>query len=599
MEIFWTGFTDPQSGLDHFEACIGTVPGKCDVTSNFNCLLASSHIKTGLDLPKNTDLYVTITAYNKVNMNMSEASNHFRVDSSPPIIQTKPKFFRNYTSFENVSAQWEKSLLRIYWKFIDHESPIVRHVVTLVTHHEGHTPVEHVEIGLENKLTISLDDKHWLHNGDTYKVLVTACNAAGLCTTAESETLLIDSTPAHLGGFKPPMSWLNFIDTSGTALAEMNLTWYGFHDQESGIKHFYIGVGKSYSGNELSNGLVRIVPNTRLNIHNTSLILNEPLLSNAKIVVAIMAENNAGLMSSISRVTLTTLQTIPGKLLQAAGGLLEIEKHSCDIHFCNKDCTCAVVGQPCAFLNTNSTCHSVNSTADNPFNLTVNVYGGMRGEIVKITASSSCLAAHWIVASGNASIKRFEWSLGIKDYNPGEGIFDSDELPWQDIGTRTEIVNCLSQNRSLIHETEYIAYVRVWVEADKYLVFKSLPIMVDHTAPAIRKGAYVKDSDSSCAFEYDVIDWADYISACWHGVFHEPQGRIVYYKIALGTSPGGNLGLVNTRFQSDLEIINSCFQNITMLLYLYKIIFVNNICYEVKNWRRYNKTPENSTSGNL
>ena len=541
--MFWAGFEDPQSGIDRFEACIGTSPGRCNVTPVFNCLLASSHIKTNLNMPEKTDLFVTVTAHNKNNVSVSKSSKRFRVDATPPKVLRKPLFYRKFVSHQNSSAQWEKSVLRISWKFVDNESPIIRHVITLVTHHEGHTPLEQIELGSEDKVTLTLDDKHWLQNGDVYKALVTSCNAAGLCTTVASDGLLIDSTPPHLGGFKPPMTWDNFIDSNGTANALLNLSWYGFHDQESGIKCFHIGIGKSYSGHELSNGLLAVAANTNSSSYTSVFSVNQAIKPDDKIIVSIMAENNAGLISPVSRLTLTALATTANVHTQRSKGLLEIEKHSCDIHFCNKDCTCAVVGLPCTMTQTNMTCTNLQPTATNHNSVTVKVFGGMPGEQISITASSACLAAYWKVEQGESVIKRFEWSMGIKDGKPGEEIFDKNEIPWKDVGKLKYVVHCLPQNKSLRSREMYTVYVRAWVSADQYLVFHSYPLMADTTSPSVTKGNHINDSDSTCVGDYDVIDWADTATACWDHVFIEQQGKIIYYQVALGTTPGGRANL--------------------------------------------------------
>ena len=174
--------------MDHFESCIGIKPGQCDIAPKFNCFLESSHIKVGLNLPENVNMYVTVTGYNKNGKNVSKTSQPFKVDSTAPVVKEKPLFFTNYSRFEMTTAQWEKSILRLNWGFEDLHSPIVKHIVTLSTHHEGHTPVEHVELGQETKLTLRLDEKNWLQDGDTYKATVTACNAAGHCSSADKTT---------------------------------------------------------------------------------------------------------------------------------------------------------------------------------------------------------------------------------------------------------------------------------------------------------------------------------------------------------------------------------------------------------------------------
>ena len=537
VQFFWTGFEDPESRMDHFESCIGTLPGLCDVAQNFNCFLESSHIKVGLNLPENVNLYVTVTGYNKNGQNVSTASQPFKVDSTAPIALVKPKFFTNYSRLEITTAQWDKSILRLNWQFEDDQSPIVRHIVSLSTHHEGHTPVEHVELGQETKLTINLDEKHWLQDGDTYKATVTACNAAGQCSSSESDDLLIDSTPPHLGGFKPPMTWQNFPNGTNKVVCILNLTWYGFHDQESGIRKFYVGVGRTYTDNELTNGLVALNSVANTGELNASLTLSDGLNPDEKILASIVAENNAGLKSHIGRVTLLALASSSSSGRSVAYGRLEIEKHSCDIHFCNKDCTCAVVGKVCTEVQTNMTC-PMNTASENQPNISVRVYGGMSHEPQNITASSACLAGHWIVDEGKQIIKRFEWTLGIKDMPYGNGLFDSSERPWMDVGKFQNGIYCLPPNRSLEHRTEYLIYVKAWFAMDRYMVFESPSIMVDHNPPAIRRGSFVKDSDLTCKTDYDYIDWADKIVGCWSKVFNEVQGHIIYYIVGLGTRPG-------------------------------------------------------------
>ena len=527
--------------MDHFEACVGTLPGACDIIPLFNCLLLSKYIKTGLNMPLNLNMYATVTGYNKHNMSVSKTSDRFLVDISPPECLMKPTFVQSFTDVSPVLTQWEKSVLRIVWKFHDSESPLVRQHVTLVTHHEGHTPIEDVKLGHENKLTIRFDDKNWLHNGDTYKIKVTACNAAGHCSTEESNDLLIDATPPHLGGFKAPMTWHNYVDANNQTLCNVTLTWYGFHDHESGIRNFYIGVGRTYTDNEMTNGLVSVEVNELALEYNTTIQLNGYFLFDDKIVASIIAENNAGLRSPIARVTLLPLFSSPANQFETASGIMEIEKHSCEVHFCNNDCTCAVVGKVCSEVETNLTCTDASDQPDNPFNISVRVYGGTFVYPEKITPSSACLSSHWIVDNGISQIKRFEWALGVNDQPYGEGIFDLlSEHPWQDVGLFKSAIHCLPVNRSLLHRTEYAMYVKVWVAMDTFIIVQSPPVLVDQTPPAVRTGKFVMESDSTCVNDYDLIDWTDEITACWSGVFYELQGMIIHYIVALGTAPKGN-----------------------------------------------------------
>ena len=540
--LYWTGFEDPQSGMSHYDACIGTTPDNCDIVPKFDCLLTTSHIQGSIDLPIGKELFAVVTGYNKNNQGVTKASKHFIVDASPPYVSVVPNFDTSITGLKNnTTGQWEKSVLKLFWLFADSESPITRHIITLKTHHEGHTPVEHMELGTETEITVNLDSANWLHNGDTYALIVTACNDAGLCTTAESNsTFVVDSTPPHLGGFLSQMSWENSVDDKGQIVSKINTTWYGFYDYESGVSKYYIGVGSTFTGNELTNGLIEIEGDFKKSEQNKLIHINEGLTSVDKIVVSVLAENGVGIISPIARVTLIATSSSPPGATEDASGSLEIENHSCDIHFCNKDCTCAVVGQACYQADTNMTCNVITKTENNAYDVNVRVYAGTIDNPKSITASSSCISAYWVVDDGESTIKRFEWTTGIKDEVYGEGIFDiTTESPWMDVGKFQHSVHCLQVGQSLLHGTEYVVYLRVWVNVDAYLVYASAPLLVDNTPPAIRKGEFIKDSDEACLTDYDTIDWTDKITACWNSVFYDVHGDINHYLVSLGTKPGG------------------------------------------------------------
>ena len=505
----------------------------------FNCLLQSNIIKTGLSLPEGKYLYVTVTAFNKVMMNVSECSNSFIIDTTPPVLEQTPSFLTDYTSVAGAIAQWDKSVLRAFWRFRDDESPIVRHIVTLVTHHEGHTPVEHYEMGSANTLTLNLDNNDRLHNGDKYNVIVTCCNAAYLCTTARSQDILIDSTPPHVGGFKPPLLWNN----TGLHSSIVQLTWYGFSDQESGIDMFYLTVSRSYTEHELTNGIVSLHINASLPEYQTRIQLHDAIQPDDELILTIWARNNAGLNSSVARVTVNALSaSAHTNTISVDNGILELQKHSCDIHFCNKDCTCAIIGQPCVEVKTNTTCTKLNLTDIMYENLpTVEVFGGLTHQKTQISVSSACLSGSWKLQNETflKHIRRFEFSMGLKGQPVGEGIFDLiTTRPWQDVGKRQENVWCLTGNNTLIHDEAYIVYVRAWYDSDRFSQFESNAIQIDHTPPHVRRGAFIKDSDVTCRQDLDFIDWTDNITACWERSFSEVQGKIIHFTVGLGTSPG-------------------------------------------------------------
>ncbi|XP_053381645.1 uncharacterized protein LOC123528459 [Mercenaria mercenaria] len=540
VHIQYTGFEDPQSEIDHYETCIGSRPRICNILPFSTSLLESSIIKTGLNLSSGISFYASVRAFNKAGMQVTSTSDAFQIDSTAPVSVKTPSFSHPSKSLSNMKVQWEKSVLRMSWKFTDEESKVASHIISLKTHHEGHTPVEQLHVGNVDSLTINLDEHNWLHGGDKYYFVVTSCNVAGLCASAQSENLLIDSTPPHLGGFKPPMAWQNFIDQNNKKKSRLILSWYGFADAESSIDSYYLKVSRNYTGHELSQGEI-IIKSTNTTDEQTVVTIGEQINPDDLLILTLWANNVAGLNSTMSRITVSALLTGSG-FASNSTGILEIQKHSCDVHFCNKDCTCAIVGKQCVNVHTNESCNSLNKSDIASLKLTeIDVYGGLPENPENMTVSSACLSGYWIPRENDHLIQRYEWSMGIKDQPVGEGVFNLKvERPWKDVGKNKQAIYCLPSKAGLKHDTKYLIYVRAWYAKDMYATFTSAPFYVDQTPPHQSKGKFIKDSDSTCKLDFDTIDWMDYISACWDGVFTERQGRITHYFISLGTSLNGS-----------------------------------------------------------
>ena len=88
----WFGFHDPHSGLHHFEWCVGTTVGDCDVIEYETIHKSTIVSKAGVSLPTGTPLFMTVMMFNNVNMNSTRTSNAFIVDETPPEFTTAPIF---------------------------------------------------------------------------------------------------------------------------------------------------------------------------------------------------------------------------------------------------------------------------------------------------------------------------------------------------------------------------------------------------------------------------------------------------------------------------------------------------------------------------
>ena len=533
----WIGFQDPHSSISHFEFCIGRQPSNCDVSTRENVFLAQSVTKTGLNLPNNTHLYATVNACNRLNLCKERSSELFMVDTSPPEIALKPMFVSQTTN-SKIIYQSDKSVVKIKWKFIDNGSPIVSHTILLKLHKNGKSISESMTCGSQTDYVIILEPGNFLRDGDFYTVIVTACNQADLCTSVESEGMLIDSTPPSSGGFKfitysphkenvvdNTMHWQS-VDIPANPKTELYLEWYGFDDIESGINEYYITISKTFSGDELSNGTIIVQNKPKTN--NLLLNLTNHVDSSTSIILSIWSRNNANLISEIRRVTAMLVAEDSTR----TNGFLSLMRHSCISHYCNNDCTCAVVGQKCAA--TAIPCQ--NSTSKIKPNITV--FFGHQQSTQSVTLSRGCLSAWWTVQT-NTTILRYEWSMGDLSGGPGEGIFNiTYESVWRDIGKRQNVTHCSRTGFNLQSNTRYAAYVRAWVSADEYFTYTSSPIFVDISPPHIRKGQSVIESEQDCTKDAEYTT-ADELYICWQNVFTEPESSVLQFELMGGTSAYG------------------------------------------------------------
>lgn len=538
---------DPHSDIDHFEWCIGIRPGNCQIKHFQNIMLSNRITRTGLSLPNSTNLYLTVRAFNRVGLFTERSSPKFQIDSSPPTVIVRPEFITDGLSLVN-DTQFDNSVIKVRWQFEDLESSIIRHHVIIEVNKNGHVILEENDIGSERQLMITSINETILTSGDSYIAKVSACNGAGLCTTEISYHLLVDSSPPTLGGFKNPMSWHNIGH-----ITRVHLAWYGFDDFESGLSEYHISVSQSYSGDELSNGSV-IVKHSIKGQQSLALNLSTEISNNDIIVLSITAVNNVGLRSTTGKVSVILIASDVTHMR----GYLKLQRYSCVSHYCNNDCTCAVIGQKCV-NKINVPCREITDSSE--LRPTISVHFGSLGKPAKITSSSRCISGYW-EKNGNSpgSVLRYEWSLGETGASPGSGIFDrTKENIWNDIGLNTYIVYCLPREKVLNHEQHYTLYVKAWMSESDFLIFSSTPLLVDLTPPTIKRGRSVIESEDNCESDIDFIEISRPFLICWNGVFTEGQTYITSYDFSAGTRPFGK------ELHNNTSINNNCY----LIIYFY------------------------------
>jgi len=84
------GFEDPHTGIDGFEACVGTSVGGCDVMERWNVSLSSFVIRSNLNMTVGVHMFVIVRACNKVNICTQRSSPRFIIDDTPPYLVRKP-----------------------------------------------------------------------------------------------------------------------------------------------------------------------------------------------------------------------------------------------------------------------------------------------------------------------------------------------------------------------------------------------------------------------------------------------------------------------------------------------------------------------------
>ena len=396
---------------------------------------------------------------------------------------------------------------------------------------------------MAGQLTVTLDKEQLLENGDRHWVSVTACNAASLCVPAVSGLLLVDSTPPLVGTLLSPLSWTRF-----RSRLALNVTWRGFADAESDVRKYYVIAGRGYDGDEVSGGQVTAVHDNATTDQRVTMELKEDLKSGDVVYLGIWSENSLGLHSPVLRMAFDVLVDNA----KGTSGTLVLVRHSCDVSYCTKECTCAPRGQVCD-RNTTS-CQEVDPSSTAALShLRVLPNMGPASAAQRFTTSATCLEGHWRLSEPSAlsSVRRFQWAFSLTKMAAGAGVVDTGtEAVWRDAGRNTTAVYCLPGKRVLMSGQGYSLHVRAWLSRDQHVTFTSPPVVVDHTPPHVKRGGAVLESLDGCEKDVDFITTQRYVTVCWGGVFRDSQSPISQYEIWVGTTRYGQSSCFGTPLHS-------------------------------------------------
>ena len=554
MSARWFGFHDPHSSLSYFEWSVGTSPNTDDELTWRDVHLSENVTETSLSspLPLNRLLYVSVRAVNMAGLAVTQWSNGFIVDTSPPVVVTEPELDVTWSGSLAADTQFDRSQFKAKWQFRDVESGVIKHYWSIRSHNGAFAPRLPSAVAQEDSSTMT---ELTLHDGDQYTVTVAACNGAALCTTAVSRPVLVDSTIPSVGTFAVDTESAAMVDHSvpgsmtwsnhpSQDRGSIDMAWLGFSDPHSAINRYQVSVSSGYAKGELDiSATPATVDHLAMNTTQRAVIpVKRRLVINENILISVLAVNTVGLRSAIVTDTFTV---VPGPKGNPQFGTLKRERSTpCQVHTCVGHCTCAAQGHYC---QSQSPCVAYNSTdvsTDRQIIVSDVIQGSLSVD-ADFTASTCCLSAIWSLVGSGSDILWYEWSAGRKGKPVGSGIFDTSmERYWFQVPTESGRLASLvlPSHRQLTVGVVYAFYIRVWYGADQYAIFESDGITVDPQPPSIQSGPTVKEVTSTRGPFYD-IDYTNSTSQIhlyWSGVFSSgTYTKIQEWRICIGETVGG------------------------------------------------------------
>ncbi|XP_060084880.1 uncharacterized protein LOC132564227 [Ylistrum balloti] len=535
----WYGFSDPQSGLDHYEWWAGTDRGTDDVLAKE--ILHLSEVATNpaiSSLPIGQSIYITVRAYNKAGLYVDTVSNGFTVDNTAPVI-TKPALSEDLGVL--ISGKlFLRDSFKVTWTAEDAESLIERQHLSIKAHRNGEFQLSSTKVnGIVRDYTFTGLD---LHDGVNYYVNLIACNGAGICSQTESDAIFVDSSPPSRGMFSIKTNHASDINRevpnsmTWTSRA-LYLSWIGFADLHSEVSHYLVNVGKTYMASDLNKvtGIPVSVPHSNISEvqeegHIQSAKIDTQDLSKASnaLFIHMWAVNTVGLSSSI----------IHSMFRKISGGALELVRR-CDSYSCLGHCVCAPQDNVCPYSHLDP-CTNYTSQ-DNPNSpLDVKDFDSITG----FTATNMGLGASWEISdfSGLQPLW-FEWSVCFEILDSPEGIFhQADERIWHDAGQNMQQLFLVPRGSFLSEGISYAFFIRVWYASNIYAIYKSsgVTIMTTPPTPTNLRGSAVTESNHK--HNHKDMDFLEYqpFMVSWKNKFLNAASYIRTFNLYLSTMPGGD-----------------------------------------------------------
>ena len=540
VSAHWTGFHDSQSGLRHYVVFSGSSRNSSDISLPVTLPANSSRHVQLLTTPLSAGsrIYFTVVAYNQAGESSRASSNGIIVDFSTPLSLQAPSIQTGWVGSTVSHAQLSSSSLQMSWNFSDNTA-LQYYYLSLLSDTGTSIPIPPQIVFLQSSQTFS---QLALSDGDSYRILVRGCDVGGVCASATSESVLIDSSPPIDGyflvnGLNSNISAHSWRNRPVRNTAEISLAVFGFSDPHSSPLQYWARAGSQVGGSSLMD--VTLLPASPQNGNTFSLVLalNRQLIVSEVLHVTLWAENGAGLES----------RTIQGSFIvddpfQTNRGSLMYVRSPCLIDSCMGHCSCAARGDLCNVpLSTLGTCERLNHTSLSP-SMMVQVYNVVPQLVTTptgrlVTSIADKLYGRWEYDS-SANFRRVEWSVGVEGEEPGAGLIDIvNEEVWYTATSNMSAVFTVSKTRPLVEFQTYVFYVRVWYSFTTYAIFTSSSLGIDWSRPRIAQGRRVSDIVGGSMADIDFTHSETSLSMSWTDVFVSDGNML---EVGLGDTPASD-----------------------------------------------------------